>query len=131
MKKIIITTLCAAALFTIPQSAFAGQKEKADKAGEAAGKVTAVGEGTITITSKKNGEQTFKTDSTTKFAKADGSAATATDIKVGARVKVAPGASPDQAAQISLHEPKAKDGAAKGDSKGGKKNAAKDAEAPQ
>ncbi len=118
MKKHIITTLSIAALLALPQAVLAGQK-----GGEAAfgGKVTAVSEGTITVTNKKSGDKTFKTDAATKYAKSDKTDAAAADIKVGSMVKVKAGTAPDQAASIILAVPGAKDPA-----KGGKDGAAKD-----
>lgn len=118
MKKHIITTLSIAALLVLPQAIFAGEKGGAVAFG---GKVTAVADGTITVTNKKSGDKTFKTDAATKYAKADKTDAAAADIKVGSMVKVKAGAAPDQAATIILAAPTNKNSA-----KEGKNGAAKD-----
>lgn len=104
MKKHLISTLLIAALVALPQLAPAAAKDPADLGG----KVTAVGAGTITVSNKKKGDLTFKTDAATKYVKADGSAATAADIKVGDRVKVKAGSAADQAAEVTLQAARAK-----------------------
>ena len=110
MKKHIITALSIAALYALPQTILAGQT------GEPAfaGKVSAVAEGTITVTNKKSGDKTFKTDSSTKYAKSDKTDAAAADLKVGSMVKVKAGATPDQAATIIMVVPATKDAAKEG-----------------
>jgi len=114
MKKHIIPTLLIAALVALPQLAPAAAKDPANFGG----KVAAVGAGTITVSNKKKGDQTFKTDAATKYVNADGSAATASDIKVGERVQVIAGATADQAATVTLQA---------GGKKGAPKTPAKDA----
>jgi len=119
MKKYIITTLSIAALLVLPQAVFAGEKGE----GAFGGKVTAVAEGTITVTNKKSGDKTFKTDAATKYAKSDKTDAAAADLKVGSMVKVKAGAAPDQAATIILVVPPAKDSAKEGKNAKTKENA--------
>ena len=126
MKKNIIITCSVAVLLALPQLGLA--EEKAGK-GEPAvsGKVTAVAAGTVTIAGKK-GDRTFTTDERTTYGKSDKSAATAEDVKVGTPVRVTPGASPDQAAKVTVMLPKKKD-SAKGAADSGKAKAPE--EAPQ
>jgi hypothetical protein len=109
MKKPLLTL--TALLFTaaLATTSFAGNQE--GKAGGAfMGKVSASADGTLTVANKKKGDQTFKTSAQTKITRADGTAGTAADLKVGSLVKVVPGTSPDQAAEIKLAEPKKKEG---------------------
>ncbi len=125
MKKLILSIVSISALALLSQSAQAKpQKEEIPGFG---GKVTAVSADSITVTSKNNGEKTFKTDATTKVCKSDASAAALADIKVGTLVKVAPGTAPDQAASITVLPPKA--GKADGEGKGGKKKEHKNSDA--
>ncbi len=107
MNKTLIKV--ATALFTvaIATTSFAGKGEK-----PAMGKVTAVTDSSITVNNKKTGEKTFKISPDTKFAKVDGTAGAASDIKVGSMVKITAGATPDAAATISAYEHKKKEGAA-------------------
>ena len=112
MKKSLLKF--TAILFTaaLATTSFAGDKE-AKAGGAFMGKVSTVAEGTITVSNKKKGDQTFKTTADTKITKADGTAAAASDLKVGSIVKVTPGTTPDQAAKITLVGPKKKPEAAK------------------
>lgn len=114
MKKHIITTLSIAALLVLPQAVFGGEKGEKGGEGPFGGKITAVAEGTITVTNKKSGDKTFKTDAATKYVKSDKTDAAATDLKVGSTVRVKAGAAPDQAATIILVVPPAKDPAKEG-----------------
>lgn len=74
----------------------------------AAGKVSMVAEGSITISNKKKGETTFKTNSDTKVIKADGTAGSLSEIRSGANIRVTVGSSPDQAGTIQIIEKKDK-----------------------
>lgn len=73
------------------------------------GKVSAVADGSITVSSKKGGDQTFKTDANTKFAQTDGTAITLSDIKAGTQVMIKPGAAEGIAAKVTAIVPKKKD----------------------
>lgn len=100
MKKNLIQLASLFLALTIVSTSFAAPDKPV------AGKVTAVAEGSITISSKKKGETTFKTGSETKVIKADGTAGTLGEIKSGARIRVTTASSPDQAGTIQIVEKK-------------------------
>jgi len=112
MKKSLIKIVTALFTVALATSSFAGKGGAKER--PTMGKVTAVADGTITISNKRTGDKTFKTSSDTTYAKADGTTGAATDIKVGSMVKVTAGATPDAAASIALFEHKKKDAAAGG-----------------
>lgn len=111
MKKSLIkfTALLFVVAFATTSFAADGAKEKkTDRPAGSRGKVTAIADGTLTISNKKKGDTTFKTNAETKYLKADGSEGTASDIKTGTPVMVTPGKSPDQAAKVKVLAPKKK-----------------------
>lgn len=104
MKNKLIT-LIVSSILALSASIHAG--EPADK--PVRGKVSAVGEAEITISNKKGGDKTFKTDADTKFSKTDGSKIALSDVKVGSVVQIKAGATPDVAAKVTVVEQKKKD----------------------
>lgn len=111
MKKSLIkftAFLFVAALATTSFAAEGAKEKKGDKPAGSRGKVTAMADGTLTVSNKKAGDKTFKTNDSTKYIKADGTTGTASDIKTGTPVIVTPGESPDQAATVKVIAPKKK-----------------------
>lgn len=111
MKKNLIrftALLFAAALATTSFAADGAKEKKGDKPTACRGKITALADGTLTVSNKKKGDTTFKTNAETKYLKADGTAGTASDIKTGTPVAVTPGKSPDEAAKVKVITPKKK-----------------------
>lgn len=108
MKHTLVKFATTAIVLALATTAFAGKE--GGKQGGSAGKVSAVADGSITITNKKTGDHTFKTAPETKVVKTDGAAGALSDVKVGSLVRItAAGTAPDQAAQIQLVERKKKD----------------------
>lgn len=112
MKKSLIKLTAFAFAVAIATTSFAADGAKEGKKG-LAGKVSTVADGSITIASKKLGDQSFKTGSETKVLKADGSAGSLSDLKSGASVRITPDPSGEQASQIQIVEHKKKDDAEK------------------
>jgi hypothetical protein len=109
MKKFLSFALAAAFLISAPGMASA--KDKSEKKGGSAGKVTAVDDKSITISHGKGGEsQTFKVDDSTKVTLDDKDAKIG-DIKVGAHVKVTEGSTAGTAASIAASTHHGKKGA--------------------
>ena len=105
MKKHLITLATVLIALAAAPASFAG---KHDKEGGIAGKVSAVANGSVTITNKKEGDRILKTDASTKVTKLDGTAGALSDITAGAHVRVKAGTAPDQAAEIRIVEHKKK-----------------------
>lgn len=97
-----------AAGFLVPNS-YAG-KGGGKKALGYQGKVDAVtADGAVTVSNRKLGDKTFKTDANTKVLKTDGTAGALADVKTGSRVRVSTGTDTSVAQQIQLVERKKKD----------------------
>lgn len=110
MKNFLIKTVIALCTMLIATSSFAGKGNK--RAPGYHGKITAVADGTITVSNKKLGEKTYKTDASTKVLKLDGSPGTLSDLKIGSLVRIATGPDTGLATEIQAIERKKKPGAA-------------------
>jgi len=109
MKNFLIKSVIALCATVLATSSFAG---KGNKAPGYRGKITAVADGTLTVSNKKLGDKTYKTDATTKVLKIDGSAGALTDLKKGALVRVTTGTDTSLATEIQAVEKKKKPDAA-------------------
>lgn len=106
MKNFLLKSLIALCATVLATSSFAGKGNK--KAPGYHGKITAVADGTITVSNRKLGEKTYKTDASTKVLKLDGSAGTLSDLKTGSLVRVATGTDTGLATEIQAIERKKK-----------------------
>jgi len=108
MKTLIRSAVVALTLALATSPGFSQPTTPPAKPKPFGGKVKSVADGTIVVANPRLGEQTFKTDAATIFAKSDGTTATAADIKVGERVQIVPGAAEGQVKKVSIFVPKAK-----------------------
>jgi hypothetical protein len=98
MKSIIALLAAIAILFAAPAMSFAG----GGKSKRAHGKVTAVDAQSITISRKKSGDsKTFQIDDSTKVTVDGQEGKHASDITVGMKARITPGAKPDTAGSIA------------------------------
>lgn len=110
MKNFLIKSLIALCALAIASSSFAGKGNK--KAPGYRGKITAVADGSITVSNKKLGDKTYQTNSSTKVVKLDGSEVPLTSLQKGALVRVITGADTSVATEIQAIEKKKKPEAA-------------------
>ncbi|CAN5619931.1 hypothetical protein BH09VER1_BH09VER1_13530 [soil metagenome] len=106
MKNFLIKSVIALCATVLATSSFAAKGNK--KAAGYRGKVTAVADGTVTVSNKKLGDKTYKTDASTKVLKIDGTTGTVADLKTGSLVRVVTGTDADVATEIRAIEKKKK-----------------------
>ncbi len=110
MKNFLIKSVIALCATVLATSSFAGKGDK--KAPGYRGKITALADGSITVSNKKLGDKTFQTNSATKALKIDGTPVALTALQKGSLVRVVTGADASLAVEIQAVEKKKKADAA-------------------